>query len=79
MTYQSFSKRCDSVLFFHCFVHGNRLPTDKSASKSLYSNVVKGDFEESPTWMRKYQQEDEEDALKKAIEESVKVTISVEK
>ena len=55
---------------------------DKSAStSSLYSNVVKGDtdFEQSPTWLRKYQQEDEEDALKRAIEESVKVTISVEK
>ena len=61
-------------IYFYCYVHGNRLPMDKSAStSSLYSNVVKGDtgFEESPTWLRKYQQEDEEDALKRAIEESV--------
>ena len=55
---------------------------DKSASTlSLYSNIVRGDtdFEDSPRWLRKYQQEDEENALKRAIEESVKVTISVEK
>ena len=48
---------------------------DKSSStKRLYSDVVKGQTcsEPSPTWLR----EDEEEAVKRAIEESVKVTIS---
>ena len=43
---------------------------DKSSSATclLYSNVVKGD--PSPTWLRKYQEEDEEEAVKRAIKES---------
>ena len=52
---------------------------DKSSStKRLYSDVVKGQTcsEPSPTWPRNYQREDEEEAVKRAIEESVKVTIS---
>lgn len=76
------SKRYVSAYFFYCLVHGNRIQMDKSASTlSLNSNIVRGDtdFEESPRWLRKYQQEDEENALRRAIEESVKVTISVGK
>ena len=42
---------------------------DKSSSGTclLYSDVVKG--EPSPTWLRKYQNEDEEAVTKKAIKE----------
>ena len=43
---------------------------DKSSSTTclLYSNVVKGD--PSPTWLRKYKEEDEEEDVKRAIKES---------
>ena len=43
---------------------------DKSSSARclLYSDVVKGD--PSPTWLRNYQEEDEEEAVKRAIKES---------
>ena len=43
---------------------------DKSSSARclLYSDVVKGD--PSPTWLRKYQEEDEEEAVKRATKES---------
>ena len=43
---------------------------DKSSSATclLFSDVVKGDL--SPTWLRKYQEEDEEEAVKRAIKES---------
>ena len=48
---------------------------DKLASTTrLYSDIVKGDkgLEPSPTWLRNYQREDEQEAVKRAIEESVK-------
>ena len=43
---------------------------DKSSSATclLYSDVVKVDS--SPTWLRKYHEEDEEEAVKRAIKES---------
>ena len=43
---------------------------DKSSSAKclLYSDVVKGD--PSPTWPRKYPEEEEEEAVKRAIKES---------
>ena len=43
---------------------------DKSSSATclLYSDVVRGD--PSPTWLRKYQEEDEKEAVKRAIKES---------
>ena len=43
---------------------------DKSslATGLLYSDVVKGD--PSPTWLRKCQEEDEEETVKRAIKES---------
>ena len=43
---------------------------DKSSSATclLYSDIVKGD--PSPTWLRKYQEEDEEEAVKRTIKES---------
>ena len=43
---------------------------DKSSSARclLYSDAVKGD--PSPTWLRKYQKEDEDEAVKRAIKES---------
>ena len=43
---------------------------DKSPSVTclLYSDVVKGDT--SPTWLRKYQEEDEEEAMKREFKES---------
>ena len=49
---------------------GDRSGMDKSSSARclLYSDVVKGD--PSPTWLRKYQEEDEEEAVKRAIKES---------
>ena len=47
---------------------------DVVATGPLYSDVLKGD--PSPTWLRRYQEEDEEEAVKRAIKESVKVTIS---
>ena len=47
---------------------------DVLATGRLYSDVLKGD--PSPTWLRRYQEEDEEEAVKRAMEESVKVTIS---
>ena len=47
---------------------------DVVATGRLYSDVLKGD--PSPTWLRRYQEEDEEEAVKRAIKESVKVTIS---
>ena len=47
---------------------------DNSTSrKRLYADVVKG--EPSPTWLRDFQREDEEEAFKMAVAESVKVTI----
>ena len=39
-----------------------------SAKCRLYSDVVKGD--PSPTWLRKYQEEDEEEAVIRGINES---------
>ena len=36
--------------------------------KRNFSYVVKGD--PSPTWLRRYQEQDEEEAVKKAIKES---------
>ena len=39
-----------------------------SVTCSLYSDVMKGDS--SPTWLRKNQEEDEEEAVKRAIKES---------
>ena len=39
-----------------------------SVTCSLYSDVMKGD--PSPTWLREYQEEDEEEAVKRAIKES---------
>ena len=45
---------------------------DVVATGRLYSDVLKGD--PSPTWLRRYQEEDEEEAVKRAIKESVKVT-----
>ena len=47
---------------------------DVVATGRLYRDVLKGD--PSPTWLRRYQEEDEEEAVKRAIKESVKVTIS---
>ena len=49
---------------------GDRSGMDKSSSATclLYSDVVKVD--PSPTWLRKYQEEDEEEAVKRAIKES---------
>ena len=46
----------------------------------LYSEVVKKDtdLETNPTWLRNYQREDEAEAMKRALKESAKVTISVE-
>ena len=43
---------------------------DKSSSATclLFSDVVKGDL--TPTWLRKYQEKDEEEAMKRAIKES---------
>ena len=58
-------------IFYVCFVISRRsLRWDKSSSATclLYSNVVKGD--PSPTWLRKYQKEDKEEAVKRAIKES---------
>ena len=48
----------------------DRSGMDKSSSATclLYSGVVNGD--PSPTWLRKYQEEDEEEAVKREIEES---------
>ena len=60
---------------------GDRLAMNRSAPTTrLYSEVVKKDtdLETSPTWLRNYQREDEEEAMKRALNESVKVTISVE-
>ena len=60
---------------------GYRLAMDRSAPTTrLYSEVVKKDtdLETSPTWLRNYQRDDEEEATKRALNESVKVTISVE-
>ena len=37
-------------------------------NKRNFSYVVKGD--PSPTWLRRYQEQDEEEAAKKAIKES---------
>ena len=39
-----------------------------SVTCPLYSDVMKGD--PSPTWLRKYQEEDEEEAVRRAIKES---------
>ena len=49
---------------------GDRSGMDKSSSATclLFSDVVKGDL--SPTWLRKYQEKDEEEAVKRAIKES---------
>ena len=47
---------------------------DVVATGRLYSDILKGD--PSPTWLRRYQEEDEEEAVKRAIKESVKVIIS---
>ena len=43
---------------------------DKSLSATclLYSDVMKGD--PSPRWLRKYREEDEEEAVKMAMKES---------
>ena len=60
------------TIFYICFVHfhGNRSSIDKSSSSTclLDSDVVKGDPD--PTWLRKYQEEDEEEAVERAIKES---------
>ena len=49
---------------------GDRSDPDKSLSATclLYSDVVGG--EPSPTWLRPYQEEDEEEAVKRAKKES---------
>ena len=49
---------------------GDRSGMDKSSSATclLYIDVVKVD--PSPTWLRKYQEEDEEEAVKRAIKDS---------
>ena len=43
---------------------------DKSSLTTclLYNDVVKGDL--SPKWLREYREEDEKEALKRAIKES---------
>lgn len=45
---------------------------EAAATCRLYSDVLKAD--PSPTWLRIYQKEDEEDAVKRAIKELAKVT-----
>ena len=57
-----------SVFFF--IFRGDRSGMDKSSSATclLYSDVVRGD--PSPTWLRKYQEKDEKEAVKRAIKES---------
>ena len=68
---QTFCYTAHFDIFFVCFVYfgGDRSGMDKSSSATclLYSGVVNGD--PSPTWLRKYQEEDEEEAVKRAIEE----------
>ena len=56
--------------FYICFIFVAAIAPDKSswATCLLYSDVVKED--PSPKWLRKYQEEDEEEALKRAIKES---------
>ena len=58
------------ILRLFRLLRGDRSGIDKSSSATclLYSNVVKGD--PSLTWLRKYQEEDEEEAVKRAIKES---------
>ena len=62
----SFCKLHVSRFFTSVFLSG----MDKSSSATclLYSDVVKGD--PSPRWLRKYHEEDEEEAVKRAIKES---------
>ena len=58
-------------IFYFCFVYfADRSGMDKSPSVTclLYSDVVKGDT--SPTLLRKYQEEDEEEAVKREFKES---------
>ena len=56
--------------FYICFVYFAAIAPDKSSSSTclLYRDVVKED--PSPKWLRKYQEEDEKEALKRAIKES---------
>ena len=55
-----------------CFVYfrDDRSGMDKSSSATclLYNDVGKGD--PSPTWLRKYQEEDEKEDVKRTIKES---------
>ena len=49
---------------------GDRSGMDKSSLTTclLYSDIAKGD--PSPTWLGKYKEEDEKEAVKRAIKES---------
>ena len=59
-------------IFYVCVVYlgGDRSGMDKSLSATclLYSDVTKGD--PSPRWLRKYWEEDEDEAVKRAMKES---------
>ena len=59
-------------IFYVCVVYfgGDPLGMDKflSATCLLYSDVMKGD--PSPRWLRKYREEDEEEAVKTSMKES---------
>ena len=58
------------ILRLFRLLRGDRSGIDKSSSATclLYSNVVTGD--PSPTWLRKYREENEEEAVERAIKES---------
>ena len=59
-------------IFYVCFVYFAAIAQvwiqASSVTCLLYSEVVKGG--PSPTWLRKYQEEDEKEAVKRAIKES---------
>ena len=65
--------------FCVCFVYfrGYRTGMDKSSSATFFlcSDIVKGD--PSPTWLRKYQEEDEEEAVKRATKKSRTFVLSI--
>ena len=64
-------------IFYVCVVYfgGDRSGMDKSLSATclLNSDVMKGD--PSPRWLRKYREEDEEEAVKRAMKE-LKIFVS---
>ena len=68
-SYHIVSANCTFRDFLRLFF-GDLSGMDKSSSATclLYSDVVKGD--PSPRWLRKYHEEDEEEAVKRAIKES---------